>query len=96
MHTTPVPADNNPLESGYWGIQAASDNLIISCNTDAESRRYLVIVNKNVNEARDVFLQFEDDTNLAQIPEMTLLASKDGKICFTMAPGGGKLFEIAK
>lgn len=96
MHTAPVPLDNAALEPGFWGIKSASDNLTISCLTGPHSKRYLVVVNKDVNFAHDVFLQFEGSTSLVQVPENTQLRGKDNRISFTLAPGGGKLFEIRK
>ncbi|MEN6356281.1 MAG: hypothetical protein ABFD83_04265 [Armatimonadota bacterium] len=94
VHTAPVPPDNEGLENGLWGIKSASDDLIVSfhCGTGAE--RYLIVVNKDINSARDVYLEFDSDTSLTRLPDMTRIASHNGRISFNMAAGEGMVFKL--
>jgi hypothetical protein len=96
MHTGAVPPENIPLEAGYQGLSEASENLIISFHEGPHAKKYMIVVNKDANSAHDVFLQFSKKIRLLQVPDMTELRSKTNRIEFTLAPGGGKLFEIAR
>ena len=94
MHTAPVPPYTNAFKPGFMGLTGASDKLIVSFHKDRNSKNYMIVVNKDVNYAHDVYLQFSKKTSLVQISEMTQLSGKNNKISFTLAPGGGKLFEL--
>lgn len=86
-----IGLEGNPL------VDEASDNLLVGLFEDVESTKYVMIVNKDYENDREVFLQFKEKVELQEVSKQTGNLSEKlsaDRLELYFDAGDGKLFRV--